>query len=390
MQNQLGLGLQGRLSILHAKGFIPKIIYTDPAKGFTGLIGAFPGVLVDTSGAGDNIPKFDAKIRRIKKLYRSVKNGLPWTLPLGMIKDLVAYALSRLNICRTTALNENVCPKVLFTGMKVNYKRELEIAFGDYCEVNNGTDNTSASRSVPCIALYPANNSTGSWEFMNLTTKTRVKRSQWKAMVTTEFIIDVMNHFEDKNLLEVPQEVHQPTAHKQPTQVKEQDPVPAETQATEQVEPEIIEDVPDLVDPGPDSESEDEDDNEEEPAEEVAPIASRTRQRSGTQTQPPSRYTMAVKEQKRHKTPERREAIEKAYKNEIKLLFVDLQGLKPVSYEEIKKSGVQVYNSHMFSVEKFMPTVLTTSLNHVLFLTDVTKTPNYFPIGHLLQLLCLH
>jgi hypothetical protein len=105
-----------------------------------------------------------------------------------------------------TALNENVCPKVLFTGVKVNYKKELELAFGDYCEVYNGTDNTSASRSVPCIALYPANNSTGSWEFMNLTTKTRVKRSQWKAMVMTELIIDVMNHFEDKNLPEVPQE----------------------------------------------------------------------------------------------------------------------------------------------------------------------------------------
>jgi hypothetical protein len=101
-QNQLGLGLQGHLSILRAKGFIPNIIYTDPAKGFTGLVGAFPGVLVDTSGAGDNVPKVDAKIRRIKELYRSVKNGLPWTLPKGMIKDLVAYAVSRLNIRRTT------------------------------------------------------------------------------------------------------------------------------------------------------------------------------------------------------------------------------------------------------------------------------------------------
>ena len=43
-QNQLGLALQGHLSILRAKGFVPTIIYTDPAKGFTRLIGAFPGV----------------------------------------------------------------------------------------------------------------------------------------------------------------------------------------------------------------------------------------------------------------------------------------------------------------------------------------------------------
>jgi len=93
-----------------------------------------------------------------------------------MVKDLVAYAVSRLNIRRTTAINQNVCPKVLFTGVKVNFKKELELAFGDYCEVYDGTDNTSASRSIPCVALYPTSNSTGSWEFMNLSTKQRVRR----------------------------------------------------------------------------------------------------------------------------------------------------------------------------------------------------------------------
>lgn len=45
---------------------------------------------------------------------------------------------------------------------------------------------------------------------MNLTTKVRVKRSQWKSMVTTEFIIDIMNHFKDKQHPEVPEEAQQP------------------------------------------------------------------------------------------------------------------------------------------------------------------------------------
>jgi hypothetical protein len=42
------------------------------------------------------------------------------------------------------------------------------LAFGDYCEVFNGTDNTSRVRSVPCVALYPCNNASGSWAFLNL------------------------------------------------------------------------------------------------------------------------------------------------------------------------------------------------------------------------------
>ena len=45
-----------------------------------------------------------------------------------------------------TAINTNVCPKVLFTGLKVHYKKELELSFGDYAEVYDGTDNTSVSR----------------------------------------------------------------------------------------------------------------------------------------------------------------------------------------------------------------------------------------------------
>ena len=44
----------------------------------------------------------------------------------------------------------------------MNYKKELNLEFSDYAEVYDGTDNMAKSRSIPCIALYPCNNSTGS------------------------------------------------------------------------------------------------------------------------------------------------------------------------------------------------------------------------------------
>ena len=99
-------------------------MYTDPRSGFHSLTTAFPETLIDISGAGDYVAKVDAKIRRIKELYRSVKNDLPWKLPNVLLKDLVTYAVAPLNIFRMTALTQNVCPKVLFTGLKVNYKKE--------------------------------------------------------------------------------------------------------------------------------------------------------------------------------------------------------------------------------------------------------------------------
>jgi hypothetical protein len=46
------------------------------------------------------------------------------------------------NNCRATAINLNVCPKVLLTRMHMDFKNELSFAFGDYCEVYNGMDNT--------------------------------------------------------------------------------------------------------------------------------------------------------------------------------------------------------------------------------------------------------
>ncbi len=124
----------------------------------------------------------DAKICCIKELYRSVKAGLPWKLPPTLVKDLVTYAVSRINICCTMALNVNVCPKVLFTGLRMNYKKKLSLAFGDYAKVYDATDNTACSCSVPCIALYPCNNMTGSWTFLNLSTKQYIRCLQWQKM----------------------------------------------------------------------------------------------------------------------------------------------------------------------------------------------------------------
>jgi hypothetical protein len=128
-------------------------------------------VVIDVGGASDYVVKEDTKIHRIQEIYRSMKARLKWKLPPTMVKDLVAYAVSWMNIRRTMAINLNMCPHVLFTGMRVNYKKELELALRDYIEVYDETDNTSKSRSIPCIALFPYCNSTGSWKFMNLKTK---------------------------------------------------------------------------------------------------------------------------------------------------------------------------------------------------------------------------
>jgi hypothetical protein len=100
--------------------------------------------------------------------------------------------------CRTTAINQNACPRVLFMDMKVDFKKQLDLGFEHYCEVYDGTHNTSKSRTQPCIAIYPCCNFTGSGEFMSLTTKKRIHYLQWQCMVTTEVIINATNAFDEE------------------------------------------------------------------------------------------------------------------------------------------------------------------------------------------------
>jgi hypothetical protein len=117
----LGNALQNQLELLRSRGFVPIRVHTDPQSAFKYLMTKFEGVVIDVGGAGDYVPKVDIQIRRIKELVRGVKAGLLWRLPQVLLKDLIAFAVSRINIRRSSAMSRNVCSRVLFTGIKPDY-----------------------------------------------------------------------------------------------------------------------------------------------------------------------------------------------------------------------------------------------------------------------------
>jgi hypothetical protein len=97
--------------------------------------------------------------------------------------------LLRLNIRRVSSLAENVCPRVLFTGIKIDYKKELSISFGDYVEAYKKTDNTSTACTSACIALFPSSNATGSWTLWKLDSNCNVLRTRFVKLITPEEVI---------------------------------------------------------------------------------------------------------------------------------------------------------------------------------------------------------
>lgn len=111
---------------------------------------------------------------------------------------------------------------------------------------------------------------------MSLKTKTRIRRSHWKLMATTELIINTMKYFEEKPLPFEPipeQEQQKPTEPEVEAEITE----PAMLQEEEEDA-----EVPELIDA---PESDDDEDEVSEPG-----IATHTRSRTGTEMNPPERY----------------------------------------------------------------------------------------------------
>ena len=85
-------------------------IHTDPHASFLKLYTQFPGVLLNTGGMKDYVHKVDAKIRRIKETYHSVKAGLAWKLEGPLVDDCIAYCVTRKNLRHTSALQGVMSP----------------------------------------------------------------------------------------------------------------------------------------------------------------------------------------------------------------------------------------------------------------------------------------
>jgi hypothetical protein len=61
-KTEMGMALQEQLGLLWSRAFRPVIVYADPHSTFRSLMYDFPRVEVDVGGAGDYVPKVDAKI----------------------------------------------------------------------------------------------------------------------------------------------------------------------------------------------------------------------------------------------------------------------------------------------------------------------------------------
>jgi hypothetical protein len=124
------------------------------------------GIEVDLTDPESHVFIVESKIRWIKERCRTILHSTHYEPPDATIPWLPRFAVYCLNVVPRS--RSGLIPREELTGVKVDAKRDIRACWGDIVELykNPKIMNSIQERSVTCIALAPAGNSTGSWHFL--------------------------------------------------------------------------------------------------------------------------------------------------------------------------------------------------------------------------------
>lgn len=223
---------------LRSEGFVVKEILCDGEKSFSALRRELNsmGIKITTGGSKKNsiIPHLDKKISTLKSKVRCILNDLEYHLPIKLLKYCVMYAAITMNMIRTSPLTV-LSPKELFIGKKLNYERDLKLAFGKFVQATiPNSDKSMQERTTSCLSLTPTFNNTGSYKFYSLKTGEIITRTNWKVVPLSDIVVSYINSLtigtplpsKDKVYLELNQDVNLPEDlqqghHNPPIQVEQ-------------------------------------------------------------------------------------------------------------------------------------------------------------------------
>jgi hypothetical protein len=184
---------------LMSRGFTLQFV-ADGQSSIATLCGKIPHH-IDIVGAGSHVADAEVEIRRIKEKLRSAEARVSWRIPRRFIKWLTRGATAVTNMF--SRLDSGTCPRTEFTGVKVDFKRDLRSEFGEYCEVNAAPGSSAGTgekgRSISAISLCGTGNERGSWWFFNLLTLEPFTADRWTVLPTPDLVIERINFIYDQD-----------------------------------------------------------------------------------------------------------------------------------------------------------------------------------------------
>jgi hypothetical protein len=189
------------------QGFVTNSICADLETGFVALKPSLEeiGVTLIQHAPDHKVSKAERKIRVIKERNRALRADLPYKLYGTLLIWSILNVARCLNLHLSSTNTEMISPREKFTGVRTDYRRDLPIAFGEYCIVyntNNKQINSSNSRVLHVISLMPTGGINGEIKFLHLESGKVITRTKFKHMPMPNEVINFINNNCPKNLPE--------------------------------------------------------------------------------------------------------------------------------------------------------------------------------------------
>ena len=194
-QSEVERAIRAVQGVLSFRGCVVHTVIHDPERSIAAASNSFPKILFEESNVKGHVILAERVIEELKEIMRSVRFSLPFELANVLFPFLIIYATIRRNSVFNKSLGLKMSPKEALTGRKLDYKRDLDMGFGDFAKVysNVSRKNSMDRRSIDSIALYPTGNLTGAWVFLHLSTLKPIVRGRWVKVPMSDLVIKLLN-----------------------------------------------------------------------------------------------------------------------------------------------------------------------------------------------------
>ena len=150
--------LSKQLCLYTSRYFVVSSILSDHEGGLVALKPNLErlGIKINIAGPDQHVPAIENRIKTVKERVRCTLHSLPLQLPLSPLQVVVMFFVSRINLFPSTLRSDKISPSEAFSGLKTNFKRDVKLGFGDYCEVFHLNHPPTLWTSVPSARYLSA------------------------------------------------------------------------------------------------------------------------------------------------------------------------------------------------------------------------------------------
>jgi hypothetical protein len=187
--------LTAQINGYKARQFTIRTAYCDAEATLTAQIPALNalGIELEVSSPGTHAVVAERKIGLIRVGMRKILSMLPYKLPRSLLKWLVAYLVRWMNSFPSPSGPLSVPPRELFSGRKVDYKRDAPAEFGAYAQVVVPSAGKMEPRTEAGLVMLPTSNRQGGVHFYLVATGDVLVRNQFKVLPMPIELIDEIN-----------------------------------------------------------------------------------------------------------------------------------------------------------------------------------------------------